>query len=331
MGWFLFGLDRKNRKKGKKLKEPKVKGWDPARTYQWLSIGLTVMVLGGVAAGWGWGQRRLRDAVATRNSMPVEVDLVGLPAWMPRPVSEELKTLVQTTLKPDPFDQESLRLTLEKLRTSPWIASVHHVIRRPGRQVRVLADYRQRAALIRSGPTYHLVDREGVRLPYVYEASEAPQVGLPLIHGVRTARPAPCQPWDSPDLAAGLKLAALIAAQPWFKQVAAIDVSNYNGRLDKRKGHLKISTALDGDEDPFNNPGIEWGRAPGDEKFEAPAAWKLSRVELELLKNKRFNDCIISVMVEPGVTYRLGTQATASGGEQGVLVAPVSTRSTSLR
>jgi len=305
MGWLLIN----QKKKVRKARKPAKKGWDPARLYRLLQCGLALLLLAGVAGGWIWAQNPLlRNVAARAQSGPARVELVGLPAWMPEPVADELRQALSRCVTTDPFDRDSLRIAAETLATSPWVKQVHRVVRRPGGRVEVTATYRQGAALVRTPTGFHLIDQEAVRLPYSYSPREAAATGLPILLGTREPMPEPGRVWTGDDLKAGLRLAAVIAGQSWSAQIAGIDVTNHAGRLSDRRAHLKVLTALDGDADPFNNPGIDWGRAPGDERFYEPTtSWKLRRIALEFGKHGRLDDRIVQVTTEPGLTQRVGS------------------------
>lgn len=305
MGWLL--INRKKKAKKSRTRKPAKKGWDPARVYRMVQWSLALLIVAGLAAGWIWGQERLRRSVtAAAPGGATRVELVDLPTWMPATVADELRQAVSRCITPDPFDRTSLRTAAQMLATSPWIKQVHRVSRRPGGVVEVTASYRQGAALVRTQSGCHLIDRDAVRLPFSYSAAEGPATGLPIILGAREPMPEAGRAWSGEDLQAGLRLAACIAGQSWSGQVAGIDVTNHAGRISDRRAHLKIVTALDDDTDPFNNPGIDWGRTPGDERFYEPAAaWKLRRISLEFGKHGRLEDRIVQVTTEPGLTQRI--------------------------
>ena len=308
MGWFLTG----KKKRAPRKRKAREKKWDPRRTYLLLQWSLAVALLAAAGAGWFWGQRELREAVrASASTGPVKVELVDLPSWMPRPIAEQLQRELAELMTADPFDRQALRRAAEMLAASPWVEQVHRVSRRPGGLVEVSATYRQGVALVRTESGCKLIDARGVRLPFSYDLHEASRTGLPLLLGVRHAMPPAGESWAGDDLAAGMKLAACIAREAWSAQVAGIDVTNYAGRLSNRRAHLKIVTALDLDEDPFNNPGVEWGRPPGDERFyEPPPQWKLSRIAAEFERHGRLDDRIVQVTTEPGLTQRLPADET---------------------
>jgi hypothetical protein len=211
----------------------------------------------------------------------------------------------------DPFDRQSLGRAAEVLAASPWVQRVHRVSRRPGGVIEVSATYRQGTALVRTRSGAHLIDAAGVRLPFSYTASEAKATGLAMILGVQQPMPAAGKAWEGEDLAAGLKLAACIVGQSWFGQVAGIDVSNHGGRISDRRAHLRIVTAINGEGEPLNPAGIDWGRPPGEERFFEPtAAWKLRRIATEFAKHGRLDDRVIQVTTEPGLSQRLSTDET---------------------
>lgn len=302
MGWFL--TKKKAAKKSRKL--PK-KGWDPARSYRLVQWIFTLLFLAGIAGGWAWGQMRLERLVsASARPAKIQVNFVDMPGWLPGSVAEELKAAASRSISPDPFDRESLRRAAELIAANAWVKQVRRVSRRPGGVVEVSAVYRQGSALVQTSANCQLIDREAVRLPFSYETEEAMRLGLPMIVGVRQAAPPTGKKWEGEDLAAGLRLAACVANQTWAGQIRAIDVSNHAGRMSDRKAHLKLLTTLDGDKDPFNNPGVEWGRAPGEERFyEPPTSWKLRRIAVEFSKNRRLDDRIVQVTTEPGLTRRV--------------------------
>lgn len=299
MGWFLISKKKKNNKR----KAAGKKAWDPGQTAKVLKTTAWLVVLVGIGVAWVWGEPRLRHVVAVKQPARVKVDLKGLPAWMPEQVAGELRLLVSASVSADPFDQASLSEVGRRLAANPWVLRVHRVVRLSGGSVEVSAEYRRHAALVWSREGYILVDSDCVRLPFVYRHEETQNLGLPHVHGVRTDAPPVGQPWQGQDLRDGLALATVLHAQPWSRMVRAIDVSNHDGRLNPQRAHLKALTALDEDKDPFNNAGIEWGRLPGEGRFEPDAAWKLARIEQEIRKHQRLDDRVISLISEPGITY----------------------------
>lgn len=312
MGWFLVSNKKKNKRKA--LKPASIKTWDPGHTARVLTLLGWVLVLAGLGGAWVWGGQKLRQVVSNNQATDVTVYLSGLPPWMPQPVAEELRTLALASVKVDPFDHLSLEDVRRRLEASPWVLRVEHVMRMPGGVVDVAAEYRRHAALVWSREGYILVDSDCVRLPFVYRHDETAHLGLPHIHGVKSAPPKSGQPWMGQDIRDGLSLAIALSDQPWNHLIKAIDVSNHNGRINSQRSHLKALTALDSDSDPFNNAGIEWGRLPGEGRFEPDAAWKLARIEQEYRKYPTLMDRVVSVISEPGLSYSTVPVADALAG-----------------
>jgi hypothetical protein len=61
-----------------------------------------------------------------------------------------------------------------------------------------------------------------------------------LIEGVQSPAPPVGQKWPGADLAAGLKLAVLVAGRPWANQVSAIDVRNHANRISREEPQLRL-------------------------------------------------------------------------------------------
>jgi hypothetical protein len=83
--------------------------------------------------------------------------------------------------------------------------------------------------------------------------------------------PEPGQAFVTKDAIAGLELAAVLAQQPYIKQIATITVSNFEGRLepDPRKltPFIVLDTVFPNPATPGEPTHIRWGRAVGDEQF----------------------------------------------------------------
>lgn len=149
-----------------------------------------------------------------------------------------------------------------------WVRRVEAVRRRPDGRFDVRCEYRVPVAMVQSRGGFHLVDRQGVRLPgeYSYDARWM------TIHGVRTAPPRPGEPWTGDDLHAGLDLIELVQGRAYSSQIAGVIVDNANGRVDPRMPHLELAT---------DRPGgrVRWGSAPGREIEENSVPQKLGILE----------------------------------------------------
>jgi hypothetical protein len=140
-----------------------------------------------------------------------------------------------------------------------WVKSVDRITVQPNSSVSIKCHFRRPAAWVRHGRYYYLVDEESVRLPGRYEAAAAAGSVLLTIDGVGLSPPEVGQVWRGGDLASGLKLSAVLVNRAFRHQIAAIDVSNHDGRHDRNKPHLELTTDREGSR-------IWWGRPP-DEEF----------------------------------------------------------------
>ena len=140
-----------------------------------------------------------------------------------------------------------------------WIKSVDRIAVLPNSSVSVRCHFRKPAAWVRHGRHYYLVDQESVRLPGRYEAAAASGSVLMTINGVGMSPPEVGQVWRGGDLASGLKLSAVLSSKPFRHQIADIDVTNHDGRHDKNRPHIELTTDREGSR-------IWWGRPP-DEEF----------------------------------------------------------------
>jgi hypothetical protein len=97
--------------------------------------------------------------------------------------------------------------------------------------------------------------------------------------------PRPSEAWDTPDIAAGMKLIDFLHGQMFVNQIDAIDVSNYHGRRDPHQAQLLLYTIWPSAANPASPRVIQWGRPLGEEKFfDVTAAAKLITLNKIYLK-----------------------------------------------
>ena len=320
MGWFLRANTGGKSRRGGSRSRSKRKSSAPPKLERHHKIAALkaagwALLIGSLVSGWVWGKPALRAQVAETRAAKPRLDLGRTPGWMSKQILRQLHTTVRPTLGANPFDRLSLQATAANLQASPWVHRVHRVIRRPDGRLEVRAEYREPAALIEARDGYHLVDNQGIRLPLIYKAETARKMGLPVLQGVEKAPPRAGRLWGGGDVQAGLRLALLVDGQSWSNQVAAIDVSNYGGRRFEARPHLKLLTELDGDGDPRNNPGVRWGRAPGNEQFYEPSARTKLRHLRQVLRRFRRIDAagqIVDVFSDSVLIHASTPTSTAS-------------------
>lgn len=279
MSWLIRSNKKSKRPKASKAKrdwKKKQAEYDPQRTWRMLrTTGMMVLAVG-LIIGAVFGQRWLADQVAGERAALPQVVLIDAPAWMRPNSAEQIRQTVAATVNPNPLDQPSLAAAAEALGRIAWIERVLRVTRGYDGRIEVLAVYRSPVAVVEARDGYHLIDAAAVKLPDVYTAGQLDDLHLPVIAGARLAPPAEGYAWGGEDVKAGLKLALLLGGEPMVRQVKAIDVSNHAGRRSHAEPQIKLLTKRDGDDDPTNNPGVGWGRAPGAEGiYEPPAAQKV--------------------------------------------------------
>ena len=126
---------------------------------------------------------------------------------------------------------------------------------------------------MRYGNFAYLIDEHCIRLPDRYDLADCQRTGMLLISGVHQPPPTVGKTWAGEDLAAGLKLAALLETRPYWSQISQISVRNYDGRRDSRRPHVELAT-------DNGSSRVLWGRAPGDENgMEITAVQKLALLD----------------------------------------------------
>jgi hypothetical protein len=231
-----------------------------------------LLVAAGAVGAWITGVPRLEAYAAERMPAPsIRVRLVDPPRWM-GDVQPWLEQLVAAEIGGGPLDWEGLDAGREAIERSGWFLSVDRVERISADIVEVRGRYVEPFAVVHDGDGHHLVDESARLLPMRYPHTAPPRFTerdgkvvpwFMILEGPRFPRPTGVgATWDGADIAAGLRLAHYLAAEPWNDQIAAIDIGEYT-----TAESLWIVTT--------RGARIRWGRAPGDESaVEVPARQK---------------------------------------------------------
>jgi len=240
MGWFLRSQDagrakagRGSKRSGKRAKATDPKPWDPQRTLEVLRWSGWIAAAVAVVVGWVYVEGALTAYASARHADEVTEQTVVLddrPAWMSDAVADRLAAVVGDRVGADPLDIAALRTAVGALSADPWVRQVGQVRRGADGLVHVEAEYREPVAVARAGDMYVLLDREAVRLPGLYERHQVQLLGLPEVTGVAAGAPRVGEAWRGDDLAAGIELALLVRAQPYGKQIEALDVAGRDER-----------------------------------------------------------------------------------------------------
>ena len=247
-------------------------------------VTFVLAVAGGIvlacAAIWSFGRLEAQVHNLPNYDKPLVLDFEdALPDWLRADYNRHIldRIIRQAGLRDsDRLLDPTLAERIGKNLAAPgfgWIESVERVAVQPDGRITIKCHYRRPRAAVRVGNVAFLIDDKGVRLPDRYEVADCRQAGMLLLSGVRQTPPKIGEVWSGEDLAAGLKLAALLETRPYGKQIAQISLQNYDGRRDARRPHFELIMDRGASR-------ILWGRAPGDEKgMEITATQKLALLD----------------------------------------------------
>ncbi len=248
-----------------------------------LSFGAVVSLI--VAGIVGLEHLRGRVYRLPENQPAPRLEIVLRPdqAWVER---EEWKPRIVRSVRLEPLaclsEPDMLRMVAEQLTASGWLSSVMRVTRNRDGVINVQGEFRRPIAMMHAHEGgYVPVDREGVRLPERYDDVSA-DLGWMRIIGVQSGLPEPGRAYrpEDEDALAGIRLAALLFDQGEVAtRISAIDMTNFRGREDPRRNHIRIWTR--------DQQQIEWGAAIGEEIEERPVEEKLRKLVLLLNETPR--------------------------------------------
>lgn len=267
MSWFLGSRSKKKKPRRQWVKQAKrTSTWDPARWYP-VMRGLFIagaVILAGV--GYVVGREALMRQVGHEPTPAVQVRFIEPPTFMRPEQLQRIEQQLAGTISVDPLDRKTLVKAEQMLAANPWIEHVQRIERHREGHVLVAAEFRVPVALIGVAGHFYLIDAMAHRLPGMWDYEQLKDMGLAAITGVAADPPAAGQIWPGADVAAGLKLAALMSRQSFADQVRQINVANYNDRRSQRDPQMLIFTSGGGV--------VAWGMAPGEEGFREPDAQK---------------------------------------------------------
>jgi hypothetical protein len=232
-----------------------------ARRRRLIAINLVaaVVVVAGVAWLVGYLKKAVAEQVAVAQPERPKIVFVARPNWMSDYLAGELAEICRPKTNPSVFDRDALAIIHNNLKANPWISKVKQIRRvygsAAGDTIEVDCDFRAPLALVRGGNgDFWFVDAKGVRLPEKFSTAELSKVihakdgkvNLRVIDGVRNSPPKEAgQLWPGDDLQSGLELAAKLNGQQFAEEIERIDVSNYNGRMNRNEAYLVLVTRHD--------------------------------------------------------------------------------------
>ena len=284
-------MARKKKKKKTTLRGIIRQHWDAIchdRKRQWgrYCIQLFVVLTFAVLGIYGMTQVEESVLMSPPQEAAARIELIDVPRGLDGVMTAALEPFAQ-----EPWSSETICSDIGSvLERIGWVKAVVSVHRFPDRRIEVACTYRKALAMVQKEEGFYLVDDECVRLPGIYNNHP----DMKLIQGVRRTVPRAGEPWQAPELRAGIDLIKILSAEPFFDQVTAVLVHNYGGRSDPRAAHLVLATDQAGER-------ILWGSEPGGEVEENTVAQKL-----ELLRSnyRRFGRIdakrgIIDISVHP--------------------------------
>lgn len=235
-------------------------------------VGVTVIVAGAVGGAMHVLEQRVLNGEVATVPGEMRVKLAARPDWMPESLAARIAA---TFLPPSPryYDQELTERVRRRAEANPWVRRVIRVEKYPTDDpqvatVEVEAEFRMPFAAAPAEAALAYVDAEGVRLPaeqvpkwasksrtrpgdapettfYLSRDDAPPGRALSRVHyvvigGLAAPSPPVGQRWEGDDLAAGLRLIALISGRPYAWQITAVDVRNYDGRVSRSEPHLRM-------------------------------------------------------------------------------------------
>jgi hypothetical protein len=174
------------------------------------------------------------------------------------------------------MDAQALRLVADRLEKSGWVQEVESVQRQADGTIRMHCDFRRPIAMLEierdHGVYYVPVDREGYRLPEVYSSLDDAGAWIRIVGVVNPDEKLPevGERFVDEDVVAGVQLASLLFRQTFSRQICAVDMTNYRGRIDRRGAHVLVW--------PRSGRAFEWGSAIGQEIEEASVKAKLQKL-----------------------------------------------------
>jgi len=204
-----------------------------------------------------WGVPKLRERLDARVMAvggTATVGYVAAPAWFDGKRRAEVSERVAMAVGDGSvLDPNRLAKARAALLTTGWFHSIEQVRLADDGGFLVEATFVRPFAVVRHGEFDYLVDDEARLLPMQWTAGHRPATPhyVAIVGTSAPNRGDYGSVWPGADVAAGIELARLLQPKPWFAEVAAIDLSQYQSERT-----LSLITR--------HNGRLIWGRAPTD-------------------------------------------------------------------
>jgi len=238
---------------------------------------LFVCSLVAVLAGFSFLDRYVK----TQTPAPPDSRTIELVGDVPNWVSEEIKNRVYAAASADANRQDadgnvaaSVQRNISQL--VPWLADAR--VQTTHNSILITGRWRKPIAVVTAGKNQFFIDSDLIVLDYI------PVADLPVVtvDGLEFSKqaPSPGKTWRSDDLAAALAVlsrlermdAAVSPKKPLLREIDRIDVTNFDGRKNKREPHIVLYTK--------GNTQIIWGAEIGawQRHLESPDDDKLAKL-----------------------------------------------------
>lgn len=275
----VSGQRRKDKRAGSSV-GPSGQWWGAGAGALVSALGLAVVLAAAV-----YGLERMRDRVLSlpEYNPVIKVELGSAPDWVNR---EGWRGRILSAVELPENEQwlggDLLRCVYDQMMHSGWVSQVRRVTQDVDGTVRIFCraeDYRRPIAMLLTQEGYLAVDRQGVRLPEVYDFV-GEDSGWMRVVGLETPPPAIGSAFaEDTDAMAAVRIATLIFDQEFAPRITGIDVTNFRGRRNRRENHVTLRTRDGGT--------IIWGSAIGEEMEELSAAEKIANIALYFKKGSR--------------------------------------------
>jgi len=207
----------------------------------------------------------------------VALEIRAVPAWVNEALKEKLSAVARADgrgLQLDDTAAGRVQRSIQEL--FPWLDGA--VVQTMHDRLVIEGRWRKPVVFVKWGLDSFYVDRELVVLDFV----EMPNLTITKVQGLGESGESPAlgQVWECDDLGAAVELVELLGEwdrqktpdKPLLDEIAAIDVSNYEGRDNSRLPHIVLYTT--------DNTEVLWGAELGkwQRHLEANDAEKLAKL-----------------------------------------------------
>ena len=232
--------------------------------------------VGGIVLGIVYWDRFIKEGVSAVEDN-VDLEIKAVPAW----VNQELKDKLSAVARADglglQLDDTAARRVQQNIQALfPWLEGA--TVQTMHDRLVIEGRWRMPIVFVERGLDSFYVDSELVVMDFV----EMPHLTITKVQdiGETAQEPELGKPWELDDLAAAVELIELLGQwdrqktpdKPLLSEIAAVDVSNYQGRDNSRLPHIVLHTT-DGTE-------VIWGAELGkwQRQLEANDAEKIAKL-----------------------------------------------------